>query len=178
MPPVNVQFKQAIDAKRREILRRIEHVPIAALVWGPNPTSSDPISKVRLELRDKLRAFGHLADFSEDLYDPNSPLSNFAQQISQAEAYDIIFSIPSSFGSIGEIHDFARIPSVSNKIIAFVDQTHTNGYSAQSLMMTQGSSTCRIELYDGSKLPDNIINYALDQVRRLQEIQYASGRRP
>lgn len=170
-------FRKAIEAKRLLFLENIRKVPIAALVWGPNPTSADPMAKVRVDLKEKLVNCGHYAQFSEELYDPSLRESNLAQQVAQAEAFDIIFSIPSSFGSLGEIHDFARIPSISHKIVAFVDKIHSAGYSVQSLLATQSHVTCRIELYDSSMLPDCIIDCALDQVRRLQELFYMAGRR-
>jgi hypothetical protein len=171
------EFRRQIESKRHEVLGRIEKVPIAALIWGPAPTSTDPVAQARLMLRDELRRLGHIADFSEELFDPALPLSNFAQQVAQAEAYDVIFSIPGSFGAIAEIHDFARIPGISHKVIAFVDRIHTNGYSAQSLLAAQTNASCKVELYDGSKLPSCVIDFAKDQVRRLQEILYVSGRR-
>ena len=124
MPVDLLQLRDQVERARLHFLGRIDAVPIAALVWGPNPTSTDPIAITRVELRNTLRARGHLAEFSEDLYDPKSPRSLFAQQIAQAEAYDIVFTMPSSFGSIGEIHDFARIPGLSHKVVAFVDKSY------------------------------------------------------
>ncbi len=170
-------FAQAIDQKRRECLSHIMQVPVAALVWGPNPTSANPVASTRLTLREELRKKGHYAEFSEDLYDSRSPHSLIAQQVAQAEAFDIIFSLPDSIGSVAEIHDFARIPGISHKVVAFVDQLHLNGYSGQSLLATQTNSTCKIEIYDAGKLPNCIIDCALDQVFRMQELLYVSGMR-
>lgn len=166
-----------LGRKRQEALDRIRTIPVAALVWGPNPGGTDPLGSVRLKLRETLRKNGHIAEFSEDLYDSSITLSNFVQQLAQAEAFDLIFSMPNSHGAIGEVHDFARLPQVSRKLIAYVDERHSNGYSASSLISAQSVSTCKIELYDGSKLPGCIIDSALDQVRRLQEFLYVSGAR-
>jgi hypothetical protein len=177
MAPSLADFKNQIALKRVEALARITQVPVSALVWGPDPAAGDPISVTRVRLRDALRANGHVADFSEELYDPSSPLSAFAQQVAQAEAYDVVFSIPGSFGAVAEVHDFARLPTVSRKVIAFVDQAHLNGYSHQSLIAAQTSASCRVEIYDGFKLPTCVIDYALSEIRRLQEIFYVSGRR-
>jgi hypothetical protein len=177
MPASLVDFKNQIALKRMEALGRIMKVPVAALVWGPNPSTSDPVSVTRIKLRDALRANGHVADFSEELYDSSSPLSAFAQQVAQAEAYDVVFSIPASFGAVAEVHDFARLPTVSRKVIAFVDEAHLNGYSHQSLIAAQTSASCRVEIYDAYKLPTCVIDYALNEIRRLQEIFYISGRR-
>jgi hypothetical protein len=172
-----ISFKQEIELKRADALARMTQVPVAALVWGPNPTTGDPIAIARVRLRDAIRANGHVADFSEDLYDSSLSLSGFAQQVAQAEAYDVVFSLPASFGAVAEIHDFARLPTVSRKVIAFVDQAHLNGYSHQSLIAAQTSASCRVEIYDGLKLPDCIIDCALLEIRRLQEIFYITGRR-
>jgi hypothetical protein len=177
MSPNLGEFKRQIAEKRAENLARIRQVPVAALVWGPNPASTDPIATARLKLRDALRAVGHVADFSEELYDPASTLSAFAQQVAQAEAYDVIFSIPGSFGAVAEVHDFARLPGISRKVIAFVDELHMQGYSHQSLIAAQTSASCKVEIYSGVKLPDCIIEYALREVSRLQELLYLSGRR-
>jgi hypothetical protein len=170
-------FKRQIEQARIECLARIDRVPIAALIWGPNPSSSDPIANTRVSLRDELRRKGHLAEFSEDLYDSMNPRSLFAQQVAQAEAYDIVFSIPGSFGSIAEIHDFARIPGISHKVCAFVDRTYTDGYSHQSLVATQTNASCKIQIYNSCELPNCVVDYALDQVSRLQELLYVAGRR-
>jgi hypothetical protein len=148
--PINLaDLKRQIEEARLDYLSRIDKVPIAALVWGPNPTSTDPVAQTRVFLRDALRSRGHYAEFSEDLYDPSSNRSLYAQQLAQAEAFDIVFSIPSSFGSIGEIHDFARIPGLSHKVTAFIDQAHTMGYSALTLQAAQTNASCKVELYDG-----------------------------
>lgn len=177
MPIDLAAFKNQIALKRAEATARISRVPIAALVWGPNPTSADPVSTTRVGLRDALRANGHVADFSEELYDPASTLSVFAQQVAHAEAYDVVFTIPSSFGAVAEVHDFARLSAVSRKVIAFVDEAHLNGYSHQSLIAAQTSASCRVETYDSHNLPNCIIDRALGEIRRLQELFYISGRR-
>ena len=171
------QLKSQIERSRQDALAHIDKVPIAALVWGPSPTSTDIVAQTRLKLRDDLRAAGHYAEFSEDLIDHTSTRNVFAQQLAQAESFDVIFSLPSSFGSIGEIHDFARIPGLSHKVLAFLDRAYMSGYSAVSLTSAQTNASCHIHLYDAAKLPDEVVNYAMDQVYRLQEVFYVSGRR-
>lgn len=177
MPIDLASFRAQIEKQRLDALARISEVPIAALVWGPNPSGTDPIAQTRLGLRDALRGRGHYAEFSEDLYDATSDRSLFAQQIAQAEAFDVIFSIPGSYGAIAEIHDFARIPGISHKLIGFVDDAFDKGYSTQSLVAAQTNASCKIQTYNRSDLLNCIIDYALDQVARLQELLYVSGRR-
>jgi hypothetical protein len=66
MPADLVEFKRQLALKRMEALARISQVPVAALVWGPSPTSTDPIAVARVRLRNALRTNGHVADFSEE----------------------------------------------------------------------------------------------------------------
>jgi hypothetical protein len=172
-----ILFQQEIEKARRDYLTKIDNVPVAALVWGPSPTSSDPVGQTRLALRDELRRRGHYAAFSEDLYDPTSTRSLFAQQVAQAEAFDIVFSIPHSPGSIAEIHDFARIPGLSRKVFGFVDSAFDGGYSYKSLVAAESNASCKIQVYDRAQLPKCIIDVALDQIARLQEFFYIMGRR-
>jgi hypothetical protein len=170
-------FEDFIDKRRIEALSRIEKIPIAALIWGPSPSATTGIAAARMKLRDELIKRGHLANFSEDLVDPDSSRSIFAQQIAQVEAYDIVFSIPASPGSVAEIHDFARIPWLSPKIITFLNNDWNDGYSNQSLVQLQSNATCRIQPYHPQDLPDCLIHPALELIQRLQEIYYIAGRR-
>jgi hypothetical protein len=100
-----------------------------------------------------------------------------AQQVAHAEAHDIVFSLPSSPGSVAEIHDFARIPWLSHKIVTFLNSEWDRGYSNQSLVQMQSTLTCQIQIYDPSGLPKCVVDCALDLVGRLQELYYVAGRR-
>lgn len=170
-------FEAEVERLRCDALARIDRIPIAALIWGPAQNGKTATSDVRSRLRDVLLKHGHLARFSEELLDPNSRRSNFAQQVAQAEAHDIVFSIPDSPGSIAEIHDFARIPTLAHKIVAFLDRQWDDGYSNQSLVQMQSVATCRIQTYDSSHLPGCVIDSALDMIGKLQEFYYIGGRR-
>lgn len=171
------QFQREVERKRQEALNEVDRIPIAALIWGPAPNSTTIIAQARVQLQSALLNNGHVANFSEDLYDKSSKHSNIVQQAAQAEAYDIVFSIPDSPGSIAEIHDFSRLPTISNKIVAFLNSAWNDGYSNKSLMELQTYSTCKIQLYDASNLPECIVSSALDIVYRLQELFYLRGRR-
>lgn len=174
---MTTQFEELIEQRRQEALAQIGKVPIAALIWGPAPTAATPVSNTRVLLRDTLNSQGHHARFSEDLFDPALPYSNFAQQLAQAKAFDIVFSIPDSPGSIAEIHDFARIPELSYKVVAFLNSAWSAGYANQSLIQLESTATCRIQTYDQAALPSCVLSTALELVRRLQEFFFAHGRR-
>lgn len=170
-------FEDEVERKRLKAVERIKNVPVSALIWGPSPTAGSVIADTRIQLKDALNSRGHLARFSEELFDPGIDLSVLAQQVTHAEAFDVIFSLPDSAGSIAEIHDFARIPFVSQKIVAFIDNRWNAGYSNLTLMQLESNSTCKTQGYNHADLPDCIINSALSLVSRLQEFYYLSGRR-
>lgn len=170
-------FEDFIERRRREALARISRIPIATLIWGPNPSAGTRIAQARLRLRDELNGLGHYARFSEELIDSSSSHSIIAQQMSHVEAFDIVVSIPDSPGSIAEIHDFARIPEVAHKVIAFVDSDWNNGYSNQSLIQHGTNVTCQVNQYQACNLPDCVLRPVLELIRRLQEVYYLNGRR-
>ncbi len=171
------QFQDEVESKRKAALSRVDRIPIAALIWGPCPDSGTCVAEARVELKAALIDKGYVAHFSEELFDSTCAHSNLVQQAAQAEAYDIVFSIPDSPGSIAEIHDFARLPEISHKVIAFLNNAWNDGYSNRSLLELQTYSTCKIQLYDAINLPDCVVNAALDITYRLQELFYLHGRR-
>jgi hypothetical protein len=170
-------FIHEVDLKIDDALLRIRKTPIAALIWGTAPTSSDIFAETRLALREALVAEGHLARFSEDLLKSASGYSTLAQQVAQVEAHDVVFSIPASPGSIAEIHDFARMPGISHKIVTFVNRDWNHGYANQSLLQLRSTLTPEIQPYDPSQLPACVVDSALAFVHTLQEWFYFAGRR-
>lgn len=170
-------FYDNIEKMRKEALKKIRKVPISCLIWGPNITSNKPTANCRKLLKQELSNLGHYACYSEDLYDPSSDVSNFLQQVAQAEVFDIVFSIPDSPGSIAEINQFARIPFLGPKIVAYLDSKWDEGFANKTLIEIQSPATCRIQPYVLADLPDFIVENSLNIVKRLQEFQYLNGRR-
>lgn len=170
-------FAEAVERQRQEALLRIGAVPVSVLIWGPNPAAKSDVGETRKELRRALESDGHLVRYSEELYNPSSPFSLLAQQVADVEAHDITFALPDSPGSIAEAHDFARIPSVSHRIVTFVDGALNDGYANKTLLELQSTATCRVQVYTAGELPGCVVEYARGSVRRLQEFYYLSGRR-
>jgi hypothetical protein len=170
-------FKQQVDQQRREALKRISATPISALVWGPDPNGSSQTAVCRKLLKEELTKHTVYACFSEDLFDPHAQLSNRAQQFAQVEAFDIVFSIPDSPGSIAEIHDYSLIPSISPKIVTFLDHQWNGGYANQSLVHLNPINSPQIRFYDQAQLPAVIVEESLNIIRTLKESFYLLGRR-
>src|SRR5215207_5479323 len=120
LTPEAEAYGQVVEARRQQLVRLMDRLPIAVLIWGPSPAAGSPVSAVRQELRSAPRERGHLANFSEELMEPESSLSIMGQQLAQGGSHDIVFSLPDSPGSIAEIHDFFRLPGLGEKIVAFL----------------------------------------------------------
>lgn len=178
LTPAAVQYREEVERRRIATLGEVDRLPVAILIWGPSPNAATPAATTRVKLRDELIRDGHLAQFSEDLIDPNSGHSIQIQQLAHVQSHDIVFSIPDSPGSIAEIHDFAKVPVLAHKIVTFLDRGWNDGYSNLALLGFQSQVTTKIELYDAGDLPTCIIDKARAIVRGLQESYYFWGRRP
>ena len=146
------------------------------LIWGPAPDSQSPIGLIRKELRQLLREKGNLAMFSEEICDPNIDFSIRLQQLIQAEQYDLIISIPETPGSIGEIHDFANDIRINKKILIFLDENFSKGYSAKSLHSISCLLSSEIVTYSQECI-GTILSYSLNTVNKIREYKYITGGR-
>ncbi|MCL2704162.1 MAG: hypothetical protein FWE91_11230 [Defluviitaleaceae bacterium] len=168
-------FNQMIP-KYKERLRQIKDMPVSILIWGPSPGSHSPIGQLRKDLRRILRENGNLAMFSEELCIPGDIYSVRLQQLVQAEQYDLIISMPESPGSIGEIHDFAADRRVNGKILVFVNEEYSSGYSAHSLVSMSCIYGIHIIQYKAEDL-SVVVRESLNNVNKIKEYKYMlSGR--
>jgi hypothetical protein len=173
----NFSFEKDIERKRLEALNKVKKIKVAILLWGPSLCHNTEISNLRENLQIILREKGHLADFSEDLCEDKSDYSLLTQQAVQADAYDIVISIPDTPGSIAEIHDFSRIPHISHKIVVFLNSELDDGYSNKTLIELQSHTSCKVFSYDSTCFPNCIIDEVLRIVAKLQETYFLLGRR-
>lgn len=173
--PLSSEAANLMDRLRPGIQRRLEEArrtPVAVLIWGPNPLGATPIANVRNELRSELRADGHLACFSEELVDGGAADSVRLQQLAQAQEFDLIVSMPSSPGAIGEIHDFAADRRVNAKTLVFINQEHVDGYGPHSLQAISTILSCRIEYYRNEHDCQCIKDLTNREVQRVREMKY------
>ena len=157
-------------------LNEIKKIPISVLIWGPTPSSSSVIGEMRKKLRRELRIEGNLAMFSEELCDEKSDYSIRLQQLIQAEQFDLIISIPESFGSIAEIHDFTADTRVNKKILIFLNEEFAEGYSTKSLYTMSSLISSEIVLYRNDNL-EKILEVSLNTVNKIKEYKYILGGR-
>lgn len=166
-----IQLLQEMLPKYNQRLSEIKRIPISILIWGPTPTSSSAVGNIRKQLRSTLRQEGNLAMFSEELCEEDCNFSTRLQQLVQAEQYDLIISIPETPGSIGEIHDFASDPRVNKKILIFLNENFSTGYSNSSLISISCILSSEIVTYTDDTI-NMIITYSLNTVNKIKEYKY------
>lgn len=179
--PLSHEAEQLLLGLRAEINERLDEAgrkPACILLWGPDPTKRSAMGDLRISLRRILREEGHLACFSEELLDGDRKDPVRLQQLAQAQSVDLIVSLPSSPGAIGELHDFAADRRVNAKILAFIDRRHLGGYGPQSLESISTLASCTIEYYSDTENRDQIVDTVLFEAQRIREMKYILDGRP
>lgn len=124
--------------KKQTVQEIIYRSRLSVLIWGPGEKQNELLFKKRIQIRDKLRAFGHEADFSEDILTSNAlsagGINLSVAELIQASGYEYIVCIMASPGSIGEVHDFCHMPKIVHKMTICLDEQHLSGYSGQGLI--------------------------------------------
>lgn len=175
LSPEAQRFLERIAPRIQCGLDECSKLPVGVLVWGPGVTSSHPLAAVRLSLRTQLRQQGHLAMYSEELWDASSPHSVRVQQLVQAQNFDLVVSLPATAGAIAEVHDFASHPRVNAKMLVFVSQEHVGGYGEDSLRALSTVLTAQVEYYPNDTETNRIEEVTLAQVQRIRELKFMYG---
>jgi hypothetical protein len=166
-----------IKSKTKEEFDKAHKIAVAVLIWGPSPADASPISNLRKELKAKLMERGHLAVFSEQIVSRKNGLSIKTQQRMHAQYFDLIVSLPSSPGSIAEIHDFIGDPRLNKKMMIFLDNQFRRGYSNQSLEASSTVRTYETFFYNGVKGLKKVKNTVLKEVQKIREEKYSNQKR-
>lgn len=165
-------FRERILDRIDDRLAEVFKVPVGILLWGPGLDSDNPLAPVRLRLRSTLRENGHAAFFSEELCDPHKPFSIRIQQLAQAQDFDLIVSMPCTPGSLGEVHDFAADRRIHAKLLVFLNELHSSGYSAQSLEALSTFLSCHLAYYPDENNTAVIERRTLEEVQKIRELKY------
>jgi hypothetical protein len=80
--------------------------------------------------------------------------------------------MPCTPGSIAEVHDFAADRRVMAKILVFLNRTHLEGYSPQSLQALSTFVSCQLEYYPDENDTLIIESITVDTVSRIQEMKH------
>lgn len=157
-------------------ISKIEHpARLKILILGPSKKNGGDVYVKRCEIRKRVRALGHTADFCEDVWKPEilaaTGLNLSVAEFLQARAYDYIVCLMASAGSIGEVHDFARDKRLAAKMTICVDRRHKRGYSAQGVLRIFEGLHGKIDWF---KSPADIkrchlASRVLDQIKKLAE---------
>jgi hypothetical protein len=154
------------DVKERSKLR--------VLVWGPGSNGRQLYAK-RVQIRDGLSNLGHVAHFSEDVWNAErlrqSGLNLKVAELVQAKAYDYIVCLMATPGSIAEVHDFANDQRLAAKMMICVDATHKDGYSAQGALRIFEGFNGKLDWFDSPSDIDrcHLSTRVLEQVDKVAE---------
>ena len=173
-PRAKEYFNNVFKPKYDALQQAVQQTPLAILVWGPGASAGDLYQK-RLQIRDELRRRGHAAFFSEDLEGtaPDS-LSQKGIEFLQAQAADLIVVMQASYGSVAEVHDFAEHRVINFKMLIFIDEKATDGYSYRGALAELKALYNNVETY---KYPEDIVQChlltkVLEKVNVLQMVKY------
>ncbi|MBI5030212.1 MAG: hypothetical protein HZB51_06775 [Chloroflexi bacterium] len=173
-PRAKEYFNTVFKPKYQQLQEAVKQTPLAILVWGPGASAGDLYQK-RLQIRDELRRRGHAALFSEEL-ESSSPesLSQKGIEFLQAQAADFIVVMQASYGSVAEVHDFAEHRVINFKMLIFIDERATDGYSYRGALAELKTLYNNVETY---KYPDDItqchlLTKVLEKVNVLQMVKY------
>ncbi len=163
-------FKPRLDAMQAEIVQ----TPLAILVWGPGASNADMYNK-RLQIRDELRRRGLAAFFSEDLIgDKPAIYSQKGIEFLEASAADLVVVMQVSYGSVAEVHDFSDYRVINSKMLIFISDTATDGYSYQGALTELKALYNNVETFH---IPDDLTScrlktMVLDKVALLQMLKW------
>ncbi len=168
-------FKPGLTAMQAEVAR----TPLIILVWGPGPGNPALYNK-RVQIRDELRRCGHAAFFSEDLQDfkPDT-YSQKAIEFLQARNADFIVVMQVSYGSVAEVHDFSDDGVIARKMLIFISDKNTDGYSYQGALSELKALYNNVETF---REPDDIQSCRLktrvfEKVNVLQMVKWRAQKK-
>lgn len=163
--------------------RKVNSVAFNILVWGKSPTSDSPVARKRVEIRNALKQLGHNALFSEDIPSTasNAYDSEKTKEFPQAMAADfIIVLVEDAPGASAEAHDFGNHPDIAVKIVVFVPERYSEGYSAKGAIKDLEDGYGGVYRYAPSELTEcRVLTKAVTRVEARRNMVYRhGGRRP
>ncbi len=150
-------FKPRLDAMQAQVAK----TPLAVLVWGPGPSNADLYAK-RVQIRDELRRRDIAAFFSEDLQgDKPVDYSQKGIEFLEASAADLVVVMQVSYGSVAEVHDFSDYRVINSKMLIFIADTATDGYSYQGALLELKALYNNVDTFH---IPDDLTSCRLKTI--------------
>lgn len=188
LPPVSL--RPDAQAVRDDYLARVsqraekaKHKPMNILVWGANPYKAVPLAHKRLEIRAELANMGHNPMFSEEIVEAlalaDKSLSELpikAHELAQAEEADYIVILmgPDAPGTSGEVHDFAPIFKIAQKMCILCPKSYAGGYTGD-VVRTLDSGFHNVYWYTPDELSNcDVLTQALQRVRGWMNVLLSS----
>lgn len=157
-PQAQQYYEQVFKPRLAAMQDQVARTPLAVLVWGPGPSNLGLYNK-RLQIRDELRRRGHAAFFSEELQALKpTDYSQKAIEFLEASAADLIVVMQVSYGSVAEVHDFSDYRVVNGKMLIFISDRATDGYSYQGALTELKALYNNVETFHE---PDDIVSCRL-----------------
>jgi hypothetical protein len=174
-------YDKVYHPQKDKVLKEICNEKFSVLVWGPGKGedryTQDLVSK-RLEIINNLRKLGFDAFTSEEESKEMVDVDIFpqqAQEFLQALPVDLIINIGVSYGSLAELHDFAKNKGIASKMMVFFDREKIQGsYSPNSVISIFEALGGRTIFFDYPKdiKECNIWKEILSTIRALQYLKY------
>ena len=154
--------------------------PLAILVWGPSDDGSSEYL-CRCKIRDRLRAAGHDARFSEDLArHPTALRDPIDDETLQAESADVIIVLYGSRGTQTE-HDVILANSeIASKAIIAIERRLKKTLVTRALASEAWRKTskhARIIVYNEKQLPDLVVDEIIAMTQEIRQAVYVRGLR-
>jgi hypothetical protein len=173
-PRAQEYFNSVFKPRSDSLQEAVQQTPLAILVWGPGASAGDLYRK-RTQIRDELRRRGHAAFFSEELEEMSpASMSQKGIEFLQAKSADLIVVMQASYGSVAEVHDFAEQRVINFKLLIFIDEKATDGYSYRGALAELKALYNNVETY---KYPEdivqcNLLKKVVEKVQVLQMVKY------
>lgn len=172
--PLSIEAKKHLDntffPRARDTAKDVKKTILTILVWGASEESHSLYFKMRLMICNELRKENHAALFSEDIKEDFTSNVKINEYI-QAGNADYIILIPSSPGSVAELHDFVVYRSIVSKMLILMDKKFNNGYSSKGELVLVEKKGAEVVWFDNNELGERCL---IDKVLRIvQKVQYA-----
>jgi hypothetical protein len=150
-----------------------KEVSLTILVWGPNQYGKSAVARKRRQIRDELRAKGHIALFSEEVSSVDGRSLSLQELIQTKIAHLIIVLVGGSDGVISEVSLFCTLPGVFEKIFVMIPAHTKVGFFTEGpiSMLEKATSGGGVYRYHAEELTScQVLAKALERAEGLRSL--------